>query len=306
MRALHRLGLDDDLREAHVAPVEGRDPVRPAGLHRGHELAHLGSAPFPVHVEHVALFAEPPGADPEHDPPVRDPVEGRDRLGGEERPALQDEADGRPEPDAPGGPGRRREADVGVHHHPVLVGERASPRIGGVEAFRDHRMLGEEQRLEAEGLHALREPGEGHGGPGRERHDPEAGGRSHLQSSVMGRRRCLGRRFRRVHAAAAGLPRPPAKRRLRGAGRRPFVPPASPRPLLLAAPEPGGSRAGRSAITRAGRSPTVRPRAGGRPRSRAGRGRPPPGSPAGPGAPGPPPRPRGAGGCPGPAARRTL
>ena len=105
MRLLGGLGPGPDLVEVDVLAVELGLVLCPDLLHRPHLLAETLEARLVVRAVVLHLFGIPPAPDAELEAPARERVEARHLLGGDDRVALDDEADARADPDALG---RRR------------------------------------------------------------------------------------------------------------------------------------------------------------------------------------------------------
>src|SRR5262249_45469627 len=127
-------------------------------------------------------LAIPPGADAELQAPAGEVVDAGDLLGGEDRVALDDEAD----PTAHAKPGRRLgrrgERDEEVVAVPVLGRQMVAAAPRALAARRDVGVLGEEQRLVAAILEPAGEPAGREPVVGREVADAEG----HRASLCMG------------------------------------------------------------------------------------------------------------------------
>ena len=105
----------------HELAVERRDVVAPQRLHREHVLA--GDVAALLHVDAVVLdlVRVPTEPDTEHEPAARLTIEGRDRLGRDDRIALRDQADPGADDEPFGHRGRHRQRDERVERALVLL-----------------------------------------------------------------------------------------------------------------------------------------------------------------------------------------
>ena len=156
---------------------ERRDVVVPQRAHREHVLAG-DRAPFghgdAVILDLVGVPAEP---DAEHEPAVREVVEGRHGLRGDDRIALRDQADAGAD-DQPLRRGRRhRERDERVERALVLLAQlRVAGRRRRPPARRDVRVLRDVERVQPTLLDRARELGRTHRLVGHEHGDAEMHG----------------------------------------------------------------------------------------------------------------------------------
>jgi hypothetical protein len=137
--------------------VVGRLVVGPDRLHRLDPLAHHPESLRRDGAVIRHLLDVPARADAEQEPTARDLIDRRDLLSGDDRVALDDEADAGSDPQ-PLCRGRGRGGrDERVERVPVLGRQLAAGGIRRRAARRDVGVLGEEQRLETA---LLRHPGE--------------------------------------------------------------------------------------------------------------------------------------------------
>ena len=126
VRRLGGLRPRPDALEVHEAPVVARLVLRPDRLHRLDALAqqlHPGARVGAV-VAH--LLPVPAGADAELQPAAGEVVDARDLLGGDDRVALDDEADAAADPQVRRRGGRRRQRDEQVVGVRVLARQLAA------------------------------------------------------------------------------------------------------------------------------------------------------------------------------------
>jgi hypothetical protein len=125
------------------------DVLRPDLLHRLDLPAHLEGAGLVYGAVIFHFFGIPAAADAEQKAALRHLVQRSDKLGGLNRVALDNEADGCAQLEV-GGDGRRRaKRDERVHHVKVLLGQRRfALRVGKPAGDRNVRMFRHPQRVE--------------------------------------------------------------------------------------------------------------------------------------------------------------
>jgi hypothetical protein len=129
MRLLYRLGPAPDAVELDVLAVVAGLVLGPDRLHRLDPLAQQREPPLGIGAVVSHLLLVPARADPEEEAPAGDLVQGRDLLRGDDRVALDDEADPGPY-QQPLGRGRGGgEGDEGVVGVAVLLRQLAPGRI---------------------------------------------------------------------------------------------------------------------------------------------------------------------------------
>jgi hypothetical protein len=158
---LDGLGQRADLAEGVVLAPEVHGLARPHLPHEADEL--VGDSPALLvggSVQRVELFLHPPHARAQDDASAREDVHGGQHLGGDHRIAVRDDEDAGADVDALGqrsqmGHERQR---LEISLFPV-AGDPAvrRVRIGRLDLHRDHDMIGDEDRIVAEGVSLLRE-----------------------------------------------------------------------------------------------------------------------------------------------------
>src|SRR5436190_12461033 len=149
MRLLDRLRPGPDPIEVDMFAVVGGLVLGPDRLHGFDPLAHDGEAPLWVRAVILHLLDVPAGSHAEEEPAAGEAIERGDLLRGDDRVALDDEADAGGEEYALGRGGRRGQRDERVVGVAVLPRELPARGIVGATDCRDVRVLREEQRLEA-------------------------------------------------------------------------------------------------------------------------------------------------------------
>src|SRR5690606_28321374 len=89
----------DDSGERYGLAAERRRCAAPQGAHGSDALREPGTAPGEIHAERVELLAEPPRADPEHQPTPDQYIERGSGLRGDERIPLGENQDRGAQPD---------------------------------------------------------------------------------------------------------------------------------------------------------------------------------------------------------------
>ena len=160
MRRLQRLGVGPDPLEGDELAVEARLVLGPDRLHGEDALAHEPHAGPRVGAVVGHLLAVPPRSDAEVDAAAGEVVEAGDRLGGDDRVALRDEADAAADAQRRRGGERHRHGHEQVVGVRVLAGQRRRARAAAGRrpaAGGDVRVLGEHEPAVAARLDEPRE-----------------------------------------------------------------------------------------------------------------------------------------------------
>ena len=157
MRLLDRLGIGDDALEADELALIARFLFRPDRLHRLDPLPQHLPAAREVGAVIGHLLPVPAAAYAEQQAPAGEVVERRRFLGQHDGVALDDEADGRADPDGGGRARRRHQRHERVGHVVVGLRQGIAARIGRLAARRNMRVLADPEGFEAPLLGGLRQ-----------------------------------------------------------------------------------------------------------------------------------------------------
>ena len=146
VRPLGRLRPRPDAVEVHVIARVGRLVGGPDGLDRLDPLAHHRHPGARIGAVVGHLLAVPARPDAELEPPAGQVVDAGRLLRGDDRVALDHQADARPDPQPRGSRRRRGQRDEQVERVDIALRQRLAARIGRV-LDRHVGVLGEEQRL---------------------------------------------------------------------------------------------------------------------------------------------------------------
>ena len=158
MRPLRWTRQADHRREVEILPVVLDILAGPQLLHHRDRFGGLRPAMREVTAEHRALGFVPTRADSVDEAPARVMIERRDLLRGVQRVALGHERDSGPELDRARGRSRARQPDERIGKFEQVFGRRrvrGLARIVVRRALRDHDVLRQPVRREAEGFRAF-------------------------------------------------------------------------------------------------------------------------------------------------------